>query len=209
MCTRSGWRRPASPRADAQGRPGVAGDDPTLTVLASVYESIRDPGAKRRARARAKSVLETLPDELNDSDWYSDGWLDEVLAKSGLILIEPVAAGETSTAAQAQARAQRKIILDATRSSEDKRQAERLRAEAEFSSPPDRNQSLEQSDFYSYRYFASEGFLPGYNFPRLPLSAYIPGDVPKTGMNIFRVLVSWRSPNSVRGPWSITKAHAT
>ena len=25
----------------------------------------------------------------------------------------------------------------------------------------------------SYRYFASEGFLPGYNFPRLPLSAYI------------------------------------
>ena len=32
-----------------------------------------------------------------------------------------------------------------------------------------------QSDFYSYRYFASEGFLPGYNFPRLPLSAFIPG----------------------------------
>ncbi|MBO0799994.1 MAG: DUF1998 domain-containing protein, partial [Blastocatellia bacterium] len=32
-----------------------------------------------------------------------------------------------------------------------------------------------QSDFYSYRYFASEGFLPGYNFPRLPISAYIPG----------------------------------
>ena len=31
-----------------------------------------------------------------------------------------------------------------------------------------------QSDFYSYRYFASEGFLPGYNFPRLPLSAFIP-----------------------------------
>jgi hypothetical protein len=30
------------------------------------------------------------------------------------------------------------------------------------------------SDFYSYRYFASEGFLPGYNFPRLPLSAFIP-----------------------------------
>ena len=35
--------------------------------------------------------------------------------------------------------------------------------------------SLYQSDFYSYRYFASEGFLPGYNFPRLPLSAFIPG----------------------------------
>ena len=32
-----------------------------------------------------------------------------------------------------------------------------------------------QSDFYSYRYLASEGFLPGYSFPRLPLAAYIPG----------------------------------
>ena len=31
------------------------------------------------------------------------------------------------------------------------------------------------SDFYSYRYFASEGFLPGYSFPRLPISAFIPG----------------------------------
>lgn len=30
------------------------------------------------------------------------------------------------------------------------------------------------SDFYSYRYLATEGFLPGYNFPRLPLYAFIP-----------------------------------
>ena len=31
------------------------------------------------------------------------------------------------------------------------------------------------SDFYTYRYLASEGFLPGYNFPRLPLMAFVPG----------------------------------
>ncbi|CAD6562573.1 DEAD/DEAH box helicase [Paraburkholderia sabiae] len=36
------------------------------------------------------------------------------------------------------------------------------------------------SDFYSYRYLATEGFLPGYNFPRLPLYAFVPGDG-KTG----------------------------
>ncbi len=33
-----------------------------------------------------------------------------------------------------------------------------------------------QGDFYTYRYFASEGFLPGYSFPRLPLAAFIPAD---------------------------------
>ena len=30
-------------------------------------------------------------------------------------------------------------------------------------------------DFYTYRYLATEAFLPGYNFPRLPLMAFIPG----------------------------------
>jgi Lhr-like helicase len=34
------------------------------------------------------------------------------------------------------------------------------------------------ADFYTYRYLATEGFLPGYNFPRLPLYAYVPA----TGM---------------------------
>jgi hypothetical protein len=37
-----------------------------------------------------------------------------------------------------------------------------------------RGTSALSSDFYSYRYLATEGFLPGYNFPRLPLMAYIP-----------------------------------
>jgi hypothetical protein len=32
----------------------------------------------------------------------------------------------------------------------------------------------DDSDFYPYRYLAAEGFLPGYNFPRLPVRAYIP-----------------------------------
>ena len=30
------------------------------------------------------------------------------------------------------------------------------------------------TDFYTYRYLASQGFLPGYNFPRLPLMAWVP-----------------------------------
>jgi len=32
----------------------------------------------------------------------------------------------------------------------------------------------QNSDFNTYRYLASAGFLPGYNFPRLPLMAWIP-----------------------------------
>ena len=36
-------------------------------------------------------------------------------------------------------------------------------------------QSGRDNDFYIYRYLATEGFLPGYNFPRLPLMAYVQG----------------------------------
>jgi Lhr-like helicase len=38
----------------------------------------------------------------------------------------------------------------------------------------ERGNSGSSSDFYSYRYLATEGFLPGYNFPRLPLYAFVP-----------------------------------
>jgi ATP-dependent helicase YprA (DUF1998 family) len=31
-----------------------------------------------------------------------------------------------------------------------------------------------QFEFYPYRYFASQGFLPGFNFPRLPIYTYLP-----------------------------------
>ena len=41
------------------------------------------------------------------------------------------------------------------------------------------------SDFYTYRYLASQGFLPGYNFPRLPLLAFVPARREKVGRDSF------------------------
>ena len=60
--------------------------------------------------------------------------------------------------------------------------ADRQRVKAAQMQATDQIAILEQgkasngSDFYSYRYLATEGFLPGYNFPRLPLYAFIPGE---------------------------------
>lgn len=49
------------------------------------------------------------------------------------------------------------------------------------------NQTSRQgdSDFYPYRYLASEGFLPGYNFPRLPVRAFVRGNGPSSDGGIF------------------------
>jgi superfamily II DNA/RNA helicase len=35
------------------------------------------------------------------------------------------------------------------------------------------NKSKDQSEFYPYRYLAAEGFLPGYNFTRLPIRSFM------------------------------------
>jgi len=62
------------------------------------------------------------------------------------------------------------------RDKKERREAERRRAEAERMKDLLCGTSRRkfESDFYPYRYLASEGFLPGYNFPRLPVRVYLP-----------------------------------
>ena len=38
----------------------------------------------------------------------------------------------------------------------------------------DGHSAAKNQDFYLYRYLASEGVLPGYSFPRLPVTAWVP-----------------------------------
>jgi hypothetical protein len=70
---------------------------------------------------------------------------------------------------------QNRIIGDRGRSEFDQRLAKSLRQQAEAQIDLlTRATGAAEGDFYSYRYFASEGFLPGYSFPRLPVSAFVP-----------------------------------
>lgn len=68
------------------------------------------------------------------------------------------------------------IIGDHSRPDAERNHSRRLRAQAESQIRLlTEAEGIYEGDFYSYRYFATEGFLPGYNFPRLPISAYVPG----------------------------------
>ena len=70
--------------------------------------------------------------------------------------------------------------LDYSLSQRDRDIAGRRRHEAETQLRLLRNEDSDDrnltADFNPYRYLASEGFLPGYSFPRLPIAAYIPPD---------------------------------
>ena len=154
------------------------GDKPSLELRDSIASAIHSEQARERTLRRASRVLASIGSELEQIDWWAPTWLDSVIN---------AAAAELNRAcdrwrglfrsAQATIDIQTAIIKDASRSEPDKRAATQIRREAETQLKllAATGERVSQSDFYVYRYLASEGFLPGYNFPRLPLSAYVPG----------------------------------
>lgn len=153
----------------------MSGEQPTLALFESVKQQIQSAAARQRASLLAEKMLATIP-ELQSCDWYNDHWLDEALSQTALRFDRTCDRWrELYRAALNEQETQNRIIRDALRSPQDKETAKRVRGLAESQIKLlTEVESIAQSDFYSYRYFASEGFLPGYNFPRLPISAFIP-----------------------------------
>ncbi|MHB8190473.1 MAG: DEAD/DEAH box helicase [Ferrimicrobium sp.] len=155
----------------------VNGEPPSLDLADRVKEALSDPTPKRFAQENARRMLVALDEQLEVSGWWSEMWLSETMNTLATRFEQATQRWRSLyRAARAQSEIQHRISQDASRSMSDRANADRLRKEA--------RSQLElllgtnaptQSDFYSYRYFAAEGFLPGYSFPRLPLSAFIPG----------------------------------
>ena len=156
----------------------VSGEPPSLKLLESKKADIDNPDARLRAIGRSRRVLSSIDGDLRRASWWSPNWLDDVFHTVGLSLDAACDRWRSLyRAALAQYHLQSRIIADASRSAQDKNEAKKLRREAESQLEllTAASAGARQSDFYAYRYFASEGFLPGYSFPRLPISAFIPG----------------------------------
>ncbi|MEK4240503.1 DEAD/DEAH box helicase [Janibacter sp. FSL W8-0316] len=153
------------------------GENPTFELRPDKAMALADTDAIRRAIDRCREVFAPLLPELRSTTWFHDEWI-EVKVRNAPDAFDRACDRWRSLyrAALRDQAEQNKIVLSATRSASDKRAAEARRREAENQLRLLRNEDSGQShsDFYTYRYFASEGFLPGYSFPRLPLAAYIP-----------------------------------
>jgi len=149
----------------------MTGDPPLLELLPEIRHQADSMTARSAARQRAEQVLKTIA-EVRDAP----GLLEVTMANIVHAFDQTCERWRgLYWSALKQAKVQEDIRRDPTRSAVDKKQADRLRREAlsQIDLLTDVG-SLAQSDFYSYRYFATEGFLPGYSFPRLPISAFIP-----------------------------------
>jgi len=152
-------------------------EDPTtvLPVREQLRQQLESKFARDQALARCERILSPMGEFLQDARWYRPGWIAELLRNA------PVAFDRACDRWRLLFRSATRQIEDQHRRSndmaltpEDRRRAARLRDEAERQRELLIESQSTSNDFYTFRYLASEGFLPGYNFPRLPLTAFIP-----------------------------------
>jgi len=138
----------------------MEGDEPSLALLPGVMHQIEADAAQQAARERAASVLRTIT-ELEDTDSLLGQTMQNIVQRFDGACDRW---RHMYRSARKQVKVQEKIRLDQSRSLRDKQQADRLRREALSQIDLLTNvETIAQSDFSSYRYFATEGFLPGYS----------------------------------------------
>lgn len=124
-----------------------------------------------------RSILESCYAELGETEWFNDSWLESVISQSARAFNTAFDRWrDLYRSAVEQEQTATKIIRSSTKSKPERETAKKLVREAHYQFELLFNESSNrnESDFYPYRYLASEGFLPGYNFPRLPIRALIP-----------------------------------
>jgi len=137
---------------------------------------------RRNAKQRVFSIADTLREQIDSevAPWFSEEWLENVTRSAYKNFDKAFGRWRSLLiAAQGQMERSQKVLNSFVITPKQKHNAEALHRQALgqrslLLGTKKLGSSPIHSDFYTYRYLASEGFLPGYNFPRLPLLAYIP-----------------------------------
>lgn len=186
--------------AEEGGKPSlmrfVVEDNNTMPLNPGVRAGLElNPATLARLKASFKRVVHDFEPELNKSagTWYSDLWIEQNLLKIADNLDRSLDRWRHLY------RSARAILTRATQriepgvltpGSEEYRKYDRQQKQSSHQLGLLRNdgasRSSELSEFYPYRYLASEGFLPGYNFTRLPLRVFIPNQDGTAGEFISR-----------------------
>jgi len=154
--------------------------DQTLPIQQEITQAFAEPDLKTRAGAAMKRVLDSIGAELTQeaAPWVPDR---EAFAAATADAAELEFSNafdrwrQLYQGARDQLKeANRKSELPGLRANERKTAKDQQAQANEQLALLERGTSSSGSDFYTYRYLATEGFLPGYNFPRLPLYAYVP-----------------------------------
>lgn len=158
-----------------------------MPIIESYASSLKDGKALAGARQRARRLMRLLGDALEPAQGV---WLckDEPLEAAAAAWAENRLQQtyerlddcfnrwrELYTSTRNQIEEANRLMTNPASSKRERELAKRRWEEGSVQFSLLQDTSKHQSDFETYRYLAGQGFLPGYNFPRLPLAAFIPG----------------------------------
>ena len=161
----------------------VSEDDPAMPLSPGVFQGLTiGPKRLNSIRSTFRIVIADFADKLKDPShaWYSDGWIDQNLTNiashldSAMERWRKLFQSTRAMLTRATQQIDSGLLIVGT---EEYKKYKRLQDQANRQLNLLRNAqgySIQFSEFYPYRYLAAEGFLPGYNFTRLPLRVFVP-----------------------------------
>ncbi len=138
------------------------------------------PETKNRLRLIFERSINGILNQLARQDWYDDAWIDRNLENLADKLDESLDRWRDlyTSAKELLSRATQQIETGLlVVGSDDYKKYKRLQDQANRQLNLLRNDQQgfgDLSEFYPFRYLAAEGFLPGYNFTRLPMRVFVP-----------------------------------
>ena len=157
---------------------------PQMPLKKEVWEKFQDGHEERcnEVLQTSRAVLAGLLNQLKLTNWYSEAFLSSHIQNIPQVFNKAINRWrELYRNAQEQLVRAQGILSNPVYgpASEERRNSWNLEKQAVRQLDLLRNDSGNRvnniSEFYPYRYLASEGFLPGYNFTRLPLRAFLSG----------------------------------
>jgi len=146
-------------------------------LLPEKAAALEVPEAKKQEIITAfQQVVALVGPAITESSWYSPHWLADTVKDAPRAFDRAFERWRElyQTAIEQRDEARRQIDNPRLEREEREKAKQREReALREIDLLLNRAEPYTESDFYPYRYLATEGFLPGYNFPRLPLRALI------------------------------------
>lgn len=165
-------------------------EQPDCPVNEEFRTGLDTAAARERALSRARRIIADIQQQLlpEQASLFNDQWIQSTIHSAYREFSRSFDRWRSLfQATQTQMNEATRIAGNPVANEQERKDADRRYEEAkrQFNLLLSNDARNNQGDFSTYRYLASQGFMPGYNFPRLPLLAYLPSSRRQVGQERF------------------------
>lgn len=170
------WLAAAQVKLDTSIAPLLELEKEQQPLKEELWRKITSDEVTQRATKSANAFMQQVEAELHNSPWYTPLHTQETINKAA----EDFSGSFKRWRTLVESTRKQMDMANAISQSYSSSSSEKANAQRRYGDAAKQYALLlktgnaQNNDFYTYRYLASQGFLPGYNFPRLPLMAWIP-----------------------------------